>query len=293
MGRTHTLTRELPVEDNYEVVVAGGGPAGTAAAIQAARLGAKVVLLEATGCLGGMGTSALVSQWSNTSNGEHSVVGGIILELIEALYRGGHLQPGMGPEAWRKTYNRGFGFQPEALRRLLDELCHRAGVEVRFFTRLIDAEADVSAGEVRGVVTHSIDGLRYIEANSFIDATGDAILADLCGAECVEAGGYTEHIMPPTLCAIVGNIDFDRFDRRTMQQPAVERALADGFFSQPDRHVPGIFRMGQATGTMNAGHLFGLDALDGAKLSEGMAHGRHAGREGIATHCRAIRIDVR
>ena len=53
---THRLTREIPVDESYDILVAGGGPAGTAAAVCAARLGAKVLLAEANGCLGGMGT---------------------------------------------------------------------------------------------------------------------------------------------------------------------------------------------------------------------------------------------
>ena len=51
------LIREIPIEEGYDLVIAGGGPAGTVAAVSAARLGARVLLLEAMGCLGGMGTS--------------------------------------------------------------------------------------------------------------------------------------------------------------------------------------------------------------------------------------------
>ena len=57
---THRLTREIPVDESYDILVAGGGPAGTAAAVCAARLGAKVLLAEANGCLGGMGTHAFI-----------------------------------------------------------------------------------------------------------------------------------------------------------------------------------------------------------------------------------------
>ena len=53
--KTYTLTRRIPAEGGYDLIVCGGGPAGTAA-VCAARLGAKVLLVEAGGCLGGMGT---------------------------------------------------------------------------------------------------------------------------------------------------------------------------------------------------------------------------------------------
>ena len=58
---TSRLERDIPIDDTYDVIVCGGGPAGSAAAICAGRLGAKVLLVEATGCMGGMGTSGLVT----------------------------------------------------------------------------------------------------------------------------------------------------------------------------------------------------------------------------------------
>jgi alkyl hydroperoxide reductase subunit AhpF len=68
-ANTYKLKREIPVEEGYDLVVAGGGPAGAAAAISAARLGAKVLLVEATGCMGGMGTSGLVTQFPSLGDG--------------------------------------------------------------------------------------------------------------------------------------------------------------------------------------------------------------------------------
>ncbi|HKJ85440.1 MAG TPA: FAD-dependent oxidoreductase, partial [Spirochaetia bacterium] len=77
-----------------------------------------------------------------------------------------------------------------------------------------------------------------------------------------------------TLCARMTGIDYRRFDRRRDQQDAVDHAVRDGFFSQPDRHVPGLFRTGPDSAILNAGHLFGMDALDNASLSAGYRWGR-------------------
>jgi hypothetical protein len=224
-----------------------------------------------------MGTSGLVSHWSNTSNGEQSVIGGVMLEVVEAMYRSGYLAPDAGPHSWTTTYNRGFGFQAEALRRLLDRMCVESGVEGRFMTRVVDAE--VLGKRVEGVVIHNVEGLRYVPASTFIDATGDAVLAAACGADCVRAGRDTEYIMPPTLCGLVSDVDFQRFRRAEHQQSAVERALQDGFFSQPDRHVPGLFRIGETTGILNAGHLFHMDALEVESLTRGLIRGRELAEE--------------
>src|SRR5262249_4031551 len=139
---SYTFTRSVPVEDDYDVLVAGGGPAGSAAAVSAARLGAKVLLVEATGCLGGMSTSGLVNTFGPMGDGKRSVVGGSAIELIESMPARGFLGPEVTPEYWITHYNRWIPFQPEPLKRLLDEYCVEAGVEIRYFTRLIDAEVE-------------------------------------------------------------------------------------------------------------------------------------------------------
>ena len=275
---TYRLTRQIPVEKGYDLVVAGGGPAGAAAAICAARLGAKVLLLEATGGLGGMGTNALVSNWYALGDGHRLMVGGLILELIRRLCRDNQVSPNAS-EAFRKGhYLDNVGFDPEALKIVLDKLCVEAGVEVRFFTRLIDADANPQQGRFQGVITNSVEGYRYLAAKTFIDATGDAVLSELCGVKSRAAGRDTPHIMPPTLCAAVADIDYERC-HGNLQQAMVEKAIADGFFTQPDRHVPGLFRNGPNTATMNAGHLFHTDALKTRSLSDAVMHGRRLVRE--------------
>src|SRR5690554_1882931 len=88
---TYTLKRNIPVETGYDVLVAGGGPAGYSAAICAARLGAKVLLAERCGSLGGMMTNGLVSCLDTTSDGERMIIGGIMREIIEKLYKRGYI----------------------------------------------------------------------------------------------------------------------------------------------------------------------------------------------------------
>jgi len=263
--------RTVPIEEGYDLVVAGGGPGGTGAAISAARLGARVLLVEATGCLGGMGTSGLVSAWSDLADGERMLVGGLMGEIIETMYARGHFKPGIDPAAWRSRLHGGMGFNAEGLKMLLDDLCLKAGVEIRFFTRLIDV--DVTGSKVNGVILNNIEGHHYIKARAFVDATGDAVLTNLCDAPCREAGRDTEYIMAPTLCSAQAGVDTGVFDYG-QQQAAVFQAIADGFFTQNDRHVPGLFPNGRTTAIINAGHLFGTNALNCRSLSDGMIQGR-------------------
>src|SRR5271163_444117 len=114
-AETYKLTREIPVERGYDVVVAGGGPSGAAAAISAARLGAKVLLIEAIGSMGGMGTNSYVSNWYSLNNGEEVVVGGLIVELIRTLYKNKQVAPAAVEDIENRRMLNAVGFNPEGL----------------------------------------------------------------------------------------------------------------------------------------------------------------------------------
>lgn len=272
---THTLTRQIPMEEGFDLLVAGGGPAGCAAAICAARLGAKVLLVEATGCLGGMGTSGLVTAFDPMADGEKSLVGGLMREIVETLHARGELPPHVTPDYWRTRYHCWTPFRVEGLKLLLDELAAEAGVEVRLFTTVVEAES--AAQSVSGVVVHNIEGLRCIRARAFIDCTGDAVLAHLCGVEC----RTNPEFMPGTLCSLHAGIDWERV-QRVNQWELLEQAVTDGHFTQPDRHLPGMWQVGRTLGYLNGGHLFGRDALTCRGRSDGMVLGRKLVREYVS-----------
>jgi hypothetical protein len=279
-GQTYKLVREIPVEEGYDLVVAGGGPAGAAAAISAARLGAKVLLVEATGCMGGMGTSGLVTEFGPMTDGEKMLAGGVMREIVETLYQRGFINRHISPDTWRKSYYSFTPFNVEGYKLILDEMATKAGVEVRFFTRVIDADRDAQAGKVNGVVLSNIEGYRYVMAKTFVDGTGDAVLADLCGVVCREAGRDTPHIMPATLCSLCANLDYGRLKKE--EGRANEQAIKDGFFTQPDQLLPGFFRVGENVGSLNAGHVFELNSLRCKSLTDGVMLGRRIAQEYIA-----------
>ncbi len=277
---TYHLCREIPVEEGIDLVVAGAGPAGCAAAISAARLGARVVLLEGTGCLGGMGTSGLVCAFDPMADGEKALVGGFMRELVEELYARGFMAPGIDPDSWRKKYHVWSSFRVEGLKLVLDEMAVRAGVDVRFFTKVIDADA--GEGVVRGVITSSVEGYRYLKARAFIDCTGDAVLASLAGADYYEAGRDTPNIMPATLCALFAGIDWSQNALNTQSAYGVElleREFAAGNFEQCDRLFVGLWHNGPTVGYMNGGHIFGLNACSVPSLTQGMMTGRRIIRQ--------------
>lgn len=286
--KTHRLVREIPVESRYDILVAGGGPAGTAAAISAARLGAKVLLAEAQGCMGGMGTSSYVTTFGPMGDGEKALVGGFCRELVESMHQRGYLGPGVTPDFWHKHYNRWIPFHPEGLKRLLDEKATEAGVDVRYFTRVIDCETDGT--RITGAVLSNVEGYTFVEAGAFIDCTGDAALSALAGAECKVAGIDWPDTAPGTLCSLVGGVDWDdpayaggveAMDevKLRVRKEILPQAVADGHFSEHFRFIPGMNKLGDSIANINAGHVYGLNGLDSKSLSEGMMRGRVVAQE--------------
>ena len=283
---TYSFNRTLRADPPYDLVVAGGGPAGTAAAVCAARLGLRVLLAEATGCLGGMGTSGLVASFGPVSDGERMLVGGFMKELLETMWAQKAFGPQVTQEFLNRQLNRWVPFAPEHLKRILDDFTVRAGVEVRFFTRVV--EADVSGRRVNGVVLSNVEGLRYVPAKAFVDATGDAALAALAGAECKVVLRDTETVAPSTLCSLLAGMNWndpayagsgmDAVKARVRSE-LVPKAIDDGFFTQEDRFFPGMNRVGPQGATLNAGHVFNLNPLSVRSLSDGMVFGRKLAEE--------------
>jgi len=279
---TYKFNRQIPVDKEYDIIVVGGGPAGVGAAIAAARLGAKVLMIEATGCLGGMGTSGLVTAFDPMANGETMLVGGIMREIVMKLYERGFLGPGQKPEVFLKRYHHWTPFSLEGYKLLLDEMVAEAGIEVRFFTKVIGADADPKKGIVNGVIQQNIEGMRFVKAKKYVDCTGDAVLSDMCGVVCFEAGKDSPNIMPSTLCSHFANIDYSRYNYVGTGSPLLNKAIADGHFTQPDRHLPGISRTGKTIGYLNGGHIFGLNSLNCESMTNGMILGRKVVQEYVS-----------
>ena len=162
---------------DYDVIVAGGGSAGVAAAVASARLGAKTLLVERYNCLGGAATMRNVVTYCGLYTlGEtpRRVVGGIGEEVMQGLRMQGAVD---GPHRHRGVY---VTFEPEAVKPILDDLAATAGVTVMFSSFVADAER--RDGRMRTVTVAGHSGLSTFSAKAFVDCTGEGDLAAFAGA---------------------------------------------------------------------------------------------------------------
>lgn len=192
--------RSLECVAEAEVVVAGGGPAGVAAAVAAARAGARTILLESFGFLGGMATAGLVGGILGVTahRGERKIVGGILREIADQLHRLG------GSPAWEDVRG-GLAFDSELLKIVLDEVTGEAGVDVLLHAFV--ADAIVEDGEIRALVIESKSGRQAVSGRLFIDATGDADIAARAGVPTLKGRDADGASMAMGSCYHLGGVD--------------------------------------------------------------------------------------
>ena len=215
-----TGAENLPIFGDYDVVVVGGGMAGTGAAIAAGRAGAKTILVENGSALGGLATLGLVN---------------IPLDFLS----------GLGQEFFdRLTAMNGLrarNSNVEKHKLLFDRMVKEAGVEVLFVTPLVDTI--VEGDTVRGIVIQTKEGRKAILGKRFVDASGDSELVYYAGGE-VEIGRDEDHIsMGCSLEFILGGVNIEEYRAselaRTDRQwkNFLEKAIEDGEIPPIDNHL--------------------------------------------------------
>ena len=202
--------RELEVLDQADVVVVGAGPGGIGAAISAARNGAKTILIERFGALGGTWTSGLLSMvmvnWTAR---------GIFEEFRRKLvergawksimgdswsYWGGG-QPPEDPASYEGTYD------CETAKLVLDEMMTEAGVQVYYFAQVVHVFKSEDGRRITGVAIQSKEGRHVITGKVFIDASGDGDVSALAGANFDMGRTSDGALQPMTMIFKLDNVD--------------------------------------------------------------------------------------
>jgi len=239
MAMVNEPGRQTPVVAETDVLVVGGGPAGQAAAVAAARAGAEVMLLERFGYLGGLASGGMVLLLDDMCGEREVSVGGLALEIIDRLERiGACVTPPKGDcfrndaevrDRWvRWGFEELYGkkrpkpiiysgaFDPEGWKQVSQEMVLEAGAKLRFHSWF--SRAIVEDGAVRGVVVETKSGRQAILGRVVIDASGDGDVFASAGAP----GVHGSYIM--TLVHRLADVDtdaaiaFERADPAAAQQ---------------------------------------------------------------------------
>ena len=259
--------KQVPVADECDVLVAGGGPAGIAAALAAARNGAKTRLIEANGCLGGIWTAGLLA-WMFEMDQP-----GIPREITQRLER---RKARIGSDPNRYTYD------IEEMKILLQEMCEESGVEFQLHTRVTGVI--MRNGTVSAVVTESKSGRQAWTAVNFVDASGDGDLAALAGCGFDIGRTPSGECQPMTYMALVSVRDaqaacpYISFWQGDMSHrpEAVRRFLAEIRRAgvEPSYAKPTLFQVRDNLLALMINHEYGLSAINAADITRAAVSGR-------------------
>jgi 2-polyprenyl-6-methoxyphenol hydroxylase-like FAD-dependent oxidoreductase len=254
-----------------DVVVCGGGVAGTMAAVAAAREGAEVVLVERYGFLGGNASAGAVGQFNSwqTASGRR-VIAGLAAEVVERLARYEGARP-------HQTFTMGTGYTmdrveyaPEVLKLVLDDMVSEAGVRPLLHANLVDVTAIGRCIDSITLLTKG--GMLKVRPRLMVDASGDLDAMRRAGAAFLELQ-EDEQLQPATMMFRFGPIDFEHFNAI----PHAEiTALAHRGFEQGELARQSLHAARDPfsdDGWFNISRL-GIDATDALALSRGEIEGR-------------------
>lgn len=205
---------------NYDVIVIGGGPSGVNAAIASARLGAKTLLVERFGYLGGMLTNAGTGPMMTFHAGNTQVVRGIADEIIERMKSNdnspGHMKDFVGYASSVTP------FDVEGMKIALEELCLEAGVELLYHTTFLGLEH--KDGHITTLRLFAKGGEFTVTGKTFVDASADADLAIGVNANVRYGREKDQLAQPMTMNAKVYNVDREKL--RTFLHENVDKTFA-------------------------------------------------------------------
>jgi hypothetical protein len=197
MAREISETRRLPVKEAYDLIVTGGGIAGIAGALAAARQGLKTMLLEKSTILGGLATLGLINWYEPLCDGEGRVMTtGIAEELLKlSLAYGYHnlheqwTKPGEPKENPQRRY--ATRFNPSVFALALNELLIKEGIELRY--DMIGSYPLMEGNVCTGLICESAGGREFFPAKVILDASGDACVAAKAGIPCRSGVNYLSY----------------------------------------------------------------------------------------------------
>ncbi|WP_214628218.1 FAD-dependent oxidoreductase [Paenibacillus agaridevorans] len=225
--------------EKYDVAVLGGGPAGITAAISAARSGAKTILIERYGFLGGMSTAAMVYPWMtfHAASGEQ-VIKGLAQEIVDRLMAlgasPGHLRDTIGFTHTLTPYH------PEVYKVLACDMLAEAGADILLHTSVIEVETERDC--IGAIKLYGKNGIRDLKAKVYVDATGDGDVAYMAGAPW-EKGNDNGKLQPMTMKFRMRGVDLQAIKQYMKNNPSefYEKSLISELDRLPLTGIMGFY----------------------------------------------------
>jgi len=256
---------------HYDIIIAGGGPAGVSAAIAAARNNKSVLLIEREAYLGGMASNASVPAFCPFSDGEKNLIGGIGMEILERLKKLSFVSPFYDHKPDRIEGLDWVPIDVEALKLVLDEMIIESGCNLLLHSAVIGTEC--KDNKLTSVTIYNKGGISRITADIFIDCTGDADLVAMSGGE-YEYGDEDGQVQAGTLCFRIANFNTEGFMKYARNEGetgnlsiATTKAIADGKFPEGEGKVAGIALIAEGMAAFNFGHVYNFNPLKGEDLT--------------------------
>ncbi|HBC86062.1 MAG TPA: FAD-dependent oxidoreductase [Lentisphaeria bacterium] len=257
--------KNIDISDDSDVIVCGAGLAGVAAAVTAARAGAKTRLIEMRGCLGGVWTAGILAWVFEMDKPGFAMEIGKRLDARKAR---------TGGDYYRYSYD------IEEMKLLCENLCLDAGVKIRLHTRL--AGASIEKGILNAVITESKSGREAWSAKTFIDCTGDGDLGAFAGCG-FDMGGPKGEMQPWTFMGLIVVKDIEKVKDfiyhykgkgpcRETQEGLKKELLSAGI--ETSYGHPTIFQVNGNLCALMVNHEYGVSAINADDLTRATISGR-------------------
>jgi hypothetical protein len=288
----HEPARDIPIIGEYDVIVAGGGPAGCAAALSSARHGAKTLLLEKDGYLGGATVSQLVCVVLSTNGVDCQ---GVWHELMHVLKRRGGVSEIGRPSPfsikhWDNDYWISGTVVPEVVKYAWDELLSVARVSL--LHHVLVAGTSVEDGKITGVLVETKAGRQAIRGLRVIDCTGDGVVADRAGVTWDLGDSKSKYAMGCNKNLLLGNV-YERGYHLTDEQLAMidqrrKEAVERGEYTSPYITLGSVMARLRGIGHMMAdrpeavimsSRIVNVDPLDPFDVTRAEREGREHARQ--------------